>query len=61
MEQLDLFGELKVQIKEGEKTRVCTKCNIAADIRSRYLDATRPESMWEADYWVWCTQMPQEV
>tara|TARA_R100000278_G_scaffold122901_1_gene110407 strand:+ start:1299 stop:1712 length:414 start_codon:yes stop_codon:yes gene_type:complete len=28
MEQLDLFGELKVQIKEGEKTRVCTKCNI---------------------------------
>ena len=28
MEQLDLFGELTVQIREGEKTRVCTKCNI---------------------------------
>ena len=28
MEQLDLFGELEVQIKKGEKTRVCTKCNV---------------------------------
>ena len=37
------------------------KCNVAADIRSKYLEATRPESMWEADYWVWCTQIPQEV
>ena len=37
------------------------KCIVAADIRSKYLEATRPESMWEADYWVWCTQIPQEV
>ena len=37
------------------------KCNVAADIRSKYLEATKPESMWEADYWVWCTQIPQEV
>ena len=37
------------------------KCNVAADIRSNYLEATKPESMWEADYWVWCTQIPQEV
>lgn len=28
MEQLDLFENLGLQIKEGEKTRVCTKCNI---------------------------------
>ena len=37
------------------------ECNVAADIRSRYLEATKHESMWEADYWVWCTQIPQEV
>ena len=37
------------------------KCNEASDIRSKYLDATRPPSMSEADYWVWCTQIPQEV
>jgi len=37
------------------------KCNVAVDIRSKYLDATRPPSMSEADYWVWCTQIPQEV
>ena len=37
------------------------KCNVAVDARTKYLEATRPESMWEADYWVWCTQVPQEV
>ena len=37
------------------------KCNDAATERSDYLEATRPKSMWEADYWVWCTQIPQEV
>ena len=37
------------------------KCNVAAAARSDYLEATRPKSMWEADYWVWCTQVPKEV
>ena len=37
------------------------KCNVAVAARSNYLEATRPESMWEADYWVWCTQVPKEV
>ncbi len=37
------------------------KCNAAVSARTKYLEATRPKSMWEADYWVWCTQIPQEV
>ena len=37
------------------------KCNAAAAVRSEYLEATRPDYMSEADYWVWCTQIPQEV
>ena len=37
------------------------QCNEAADIRSKFLDATRPPDMSEADYFVWCTQIPQEV
>ena len=37
------------------------KCNAAVSARTKYLEATRPESMWEADYWVWCSQVPKEV
>ena len=37
------------------------QCSYAASKRREYLEATRPESMWEADYWVWCTQIPKEV
>ena len=29
------------------------QCSYAASKRREYLEATRPESMWEADYWVW--------
>jgi len=28
MEQLDLFESLEVQVKEGERTRVCNRCNV---------------------------------
>jgi len=37
------------------------KCNAAVSARTKYLEATRPKSMWEADYWVWCSQVPKEV
>tara|TARA_R100000654_G_scaffold34556_1_gene59997 strand:+ start:14 stop:211 length:198 start_codon:yes stop_codon:yes gene_type:complete len=37
------------------------KCDAAASTRRAVLEATRPEYMWEAEYWVWCSQVPQEV
>lgn len=37
------------------------ECQEAVVIRRDILDATRPEYMSNAEYWVWCTQIPQEV
>jgi|TARA_B100000902_G_scaffold277100_1_gene262885 hypothetical protein len=37
------------------------KCHTAAEDRRKILDATRPEYMENAEYWVWCTQIPKEV
>ena len=37
------------------------RCDSAASTRREILEATRPEYMWDAEYWVWCTQVPQEV
>ena len=37
------------------------ECQEAVVARRQILDATRPANMKEADYWVWCTQIPQEV
>ena len=37
------------------------ECQEAVIVRRGILDATRPEYMSNAEYWVWCTQIPQEV
>ena len=37
------------------------ECQEAVIERRQVLDATRPANMNEADYWVWCAQIPQEV
>ena len=37
------------------------QCQAAVKVRKEVLDATRPEYMAEAQYWVWCSQIPQEV
>jgi len=37
------------------------QCQEAAQARRDILDATKPQYDFEADYWVWCSQMPQEV
>ena len=34
-------------------------CHEAAQARRDLLDATKPDYDFKADYWVWCTQMPQ--
>lgn len=36
-------------------------CHEAAQKRRDILDATKPDYDFKADYWVWCTQMPQET
>ena len=36
-------------------------CNSAAQQRREILDTTKPKYDFEADYWVWCTQMPKEL
>ena len=36
-------------------------CHAAAQARRDKLDATKPDYDFEADYWVWCTQMPKEL
>ena len=37
------------------------KCQDAVELRRKTLEATRPDYMKDAVYWVWCTQIPQEV
>ena len=37
------------------------KCQQAVELRREILEATRPDYMKNAIYWVWCTQIPQEV
>ena len=37
------------------------KCQEAVEVRRQILEATRPDYMKDAVYWVWCTQIPQEV
>ena len=37
------------------------KCQEAVEVRRQILEATRPDYMKDAIYWVWCTQIPQEV
>jgi len=37
------------------------KCQEAVQARRKILEATRPDYMEDAIYWVWCTQIPQEV
>ena len=37
------------------------KCQEAVEVRRQTLEATRPDYMKDAVYWVWCTQIPQEV
>ena len=37
------------------------KCQDAVVKRRQILEATRPDYMKDAIYWVWCTQIPQEV
>ena len=37
------------------------KCQEAVELRRQTLEATRPDYMKDAIYWVWCTQIPQEV
>ena len=37
------------------------KCQDAVVKRRQILEATRPDYMQDAVYWVWCTQIPQEV
>ena len=37
------------------------KCQEAVELRRQTLEATRPDYMKDAVYWVWCTQIPQEV
>ena len=37
------------------------KCQEAVQARRKTLEATRPDYMQDAVYWVWCTQIPQEV
>ena len=37
------------------------KCQDAVVKRRQILEATRPDYMKDAVYWVWCTQIPQEV
>ena len=36
-------------------------CHEAAQKRRDTLDATKPNFDFKADYWVWCTQMPQDT
>ena len=58
---LFIFNEEPMIMSDNILYESREKCNEAATERSDYLEATRPKSMWEADYWVWCTQIPQEV
>ena len=37
------------------------KCQDAVVKRRQILEATTPDYMKDAIYWVWCTQIPQEV
>ena len=37
------------------------ECDASASARRQILEETRPEYMSSAEYWVWCTQIPQEV
>ena len=37
------------------------KCQEAVEVRRQTLEATIPDYMKDAVYWVWCTQIPQEV
>tara|TARA_B100000683_G_scaffold127104_1_gene124715 strand:- start:277 stop:477 length:201 start_codon:yes stop_codon:yes gene_type:complete len=37
------------------------QCKEAAQARRDILEATKPKYDFKADYWVWCSQMPQEV
>ena len=37
------------------------KCQEAVQIRRKTLEATRPDYMQDAVYWVWWPRIPQEV
>jgi hypothetical protein len=37
------------------------KCQEAVEVRRQILEATKPTHMENATYWVWCSQIPQEV
>ena len=58
---LFIFNEEPMVMSDNILYETEEQCNYAALKRREYLEATRPRTMWEAKYWVWCTQIPQEV
>ena len=58
---LFIFNEEPMVMSDNILYETEEQCSYAASKRREYIEATRPEYMWEAEYWVWCSQVPKEV
>jgi hypothetical protein len=56
-----LFNDETTVMSDQKFYSEYTECQKAVQYRRELLEATKPITMSDAVYWVWCAQIPQDI